>query len=403
MRYWMGLIGSLLPLAWGTAQSASQILDQTARRYANLQALRVEMRSTTTYELRAQGTEVRSTTQAVHTALMRRPNLLRLVIREQGQAALSGGLYSDGTNLYVENAALRQTLRRSAPKTLREMYTQQTLAEANMLMIGIDPMYLSIYGDWRKAASAPKLVGRERISNRPTHKITVRLDPSALGQPDTTATQTLWIGVQDKLIWRSQIDLRLNYQGQTIRMSFSATITRQEVNPNLATTAFAYKLPKDFKVVERFEMPDPFAGVAAMKGKPAHAFALKDLSGKEVRLADYKGKVVVLNIFAHWCGPCRREAPELEKDIWQAYRERGVVVLGVATWADGDPLKQAEAFAKEFKLTFPVLVDADNKVAELYGVQGVPTTYVIDKEGVVREVIVGVDMNKLKRAVEALL
>lgn len=403
MRFWMGLIGLLLPLAGGAAQSASQILDQTARRYANLQALRVEMRSVITYEIHAQGTEVRSTMQAVHTALMRRPNFLQLLIREQRQTAFGGGLYSDGTNLYIENAALRQTLRRDAPKTLREIYTQRTLAEASMLMIGIDPMYLSIYGDWRRAASAPKLVGRERVGNRPAYKITVRLDPSAFEQRGITATQTLWIGVQDKLIWRSQINLRMNYQGQTLRWSFAATITRQEVNPNLSAGAFAYKLPKDFKLVERFEMPDPFAGVAAMKGKPAQAFALKDLSGKEVRLADYKGKVVVLNIFAHWCGPCRREAPELEKDIWQAYRDRDVVVLGIATWANGDPLKQAEAFAKEFKLTFPVLVDADNKVAELYSVQGVPTTYVIDKEGVIREVIVGVDMDKLKRAIEALL
>ncbi|GBC93896.1 Thiol-disulfide oxidoreductase ResA [bacterium HR15] len=91
------------------------------------------------------------------------------------------------------------------------------------------------------------------------------------------------------------------------------------------------------------------------------------------------------------------------KEIWQAFRERGVAVLGIATWAHDNPVKRAQEFAKEFKLTFPVLVDEKNEVSAQYKVQGVPTTFVIDKEGVIREVIVGANLKKLKEAIQSLL
>jgi peroxiredoxin len=186
-------------------------------------------------------------------------------------------------------------------------------------------------------------------------------------------------------------------------MRITERYTRQELNPRLQPTAFAYKPPQGYEIVSEFKMPDFGGETSALRGQPAPEFALKDLQGNEVRLADYKGKIVVLNVFAHWCGPCRKEAPELEKDLWQAYRERDVVVLGVATWAQDNPTKRAEEFAREFKLTFPVLVDAENKVAEMYRVRGVPTTFIIDREGIVREFVVGADVAAIKRAIIALL
>lgn len=75
------------------------------------------------------------------------------------------------------------------------------------------------------------------------------------------------------------------------------------------------------------------------------------------------------------------------------------MVLGIAVWAEGDPKERASEFAQKHKLTFPVLVDADNKVVEQFGVEGVPTTFVIGRDGMVRKVIVGAQIEAIKKAV----
>jgi peroxiredoxin len=393
------------------AQTATQILDQTTKTYAQLRSLRLECRQQMVWTMKLHGSEMRSTQASQHQALAMRPNYLRMVARyeQAGVVANEMGVWCDGKDLYIQNPMFQQTLKQVAPKTLREVYTEKNLEQASFMPIGLDPVYLMAHGDWRKAAGQPRLVKREKLGNRAVYRLSMPIKPPQMFQSlqgraaRTSAYQILWIGVQDRLIWQSQVVINLSDKQMQISMRFTERYTRQETNPRLQPTAFAYKPPQGYEIVSEFKMPD-FAGeTSALRGQPAPEFALNDLQGKQVRLADYKGKIVVLNIFAHWCGPCRQEAPELEKDLWQAYKARDVVVLGVATWAQDNPAKRAEEFAREFKLTFPVLVDAENKVAEMYRVRGVPTTFIIDREGVVREFVVGADVAGIKRAVESLL
>jgi len=95
----------------------------------------------------------------------------------------------------------------------------------------------------------------------------------------------------------------------------------------------------------------------------------------------------------------------LEKDFWQTYKGKGVVVLGVAVWAEGDAFQRAREFVGKHKLTYTVLVDAseDGKVAQLYGVVGVPTNVVIGKDGKIRYLKAGFDEEGLKKAIEEAL
>ena len=392
------------------AQTATQILDQTTKVYAQLQSLRLDVNKMTTV-MGGSGNEIRFTQKSVQRAMAMRPNYIRLTAQydQLGMTSDEIGIFCDGKDLYMQNPSFQQTLKKAAPKTLRDIYTDENLQQANYLTVGLDPIYLMAYGDWRKMAGQPRLAKREKLGNRPVYKLSVPIKvpqrlQSALGTgARTSAYQVLWIGVQDRLIWQSQVVMNLSQGDLRISMRITERYARQERNPRLQPTAFAYKPPKGFEIVSEFKMPDFGGETSALRGQPAPEFALNDLQGKQVRLADYKGKIVVLNVFAHWCGPCRKEAPELEKDLWQAYRERDVVVLGVATWAQDNPTKRAEEFAREFKLTFPVLVDAENKVAEMYKVSGVPTTFIIDREGVVREFVVGADVAAIKRAITALL
>ncbi len=113
--------------------------------------------------------------------------------------------------------------------------------------------------------------------------------------------------------------------------------------------------------------------------KKAAEFTLTLFDGSVFRLSDHRGKPVVLNFWASWCGPCKREAPELEK-AFKKYSDKGVVFLGVAVQ---DTEEDAKKFIKKYGLTFPTGLDSDQSLTDLYGVMGVPTTFIINKEGII--------------------
>lgn len=117
-------------------------------------------------------------------------------------------------------------------------------------------------------------------------------------------------------------------------------------------------------------------------GKTAPDFAAKSSSGRNVRLSELRGQVVLINFWASWCSPCRQELPLLSK-IYSQYRGAGFALLAVNV---DDNRKDAEGMLKRLDLKFPTLFDAGKSVAKLYGVDTMPATLVIDRDGRVRYV-----------------
>lgn len=111
----------------------------------------------------------------------------------------------------------------------------------------------------------------------------------------------------------------------------------------------------------------------------APGFALADMDGEQHRLADYAGKVVLVNFWATWCPPCRREMPALEA-LYLKYRARGLVVLAVNQWEDADHVFAYMGQLNVFP-TFPVLFDPESRVSADYGVKGLPTSFLVDRQG----------------------
>ncbi|HFB66756.1 MAG TPA: TlpA family protein disulfide reductase [Aeromonadales bacterium] len=110
---------------------------------------------------------------------------------------------------------------------------------------------------------------------------------------------------------------------------------------------------------------------------PAKDFTLKSRSGKNIRLAEQKGNVVLINFWASWCAPCRQEMPKLE-ELHNKYKDLGFVLLGINLDATPDLSKK---LLKDIKVTFPVLFDPENEVSEAYNVESMPTTVIVDKNG----------------------
>ena len=118
-------------------------------------------------------------------------------------------------------------------------------------------------------------------------------------------------------------------------------------------------------------------GSAPQVGDPVPEFQLTALDGSSMDLASQRGNVVVLNVFASWCDPCRQEAADLEQ-VWQAYQDKGVQFYGIA-YKDAE--SKAQAFLDEFDVSYPSTVEPGNRTARAYGLTGVPETFVVDQKG----------------------
>jgi DsbE subfamily thiol:disulfide oxidoreductase len=121
-------------------------------------------------------------------------------------------------------------------------------------------------------------------------------------------------------------------------------------------------------------------------GKQAPDFTLANLSGQSVRLMDLRGKVVLLNFWASWCPPCREEVPSLVK-LNKAMSGKDFRMLAVSIEQGG--VEAVEKYFRNAGIRLPALVDADGKVGKTFGITGVPETFIIDKQGVIRKKVVG--------------
>jgi len=121
-------------------------------------------------------------------------------------------------------------------------------------------------------------------------------------------------------------------------------------------------------------------------GEPAPNFQLRDLNGHLVTLSDLRGKVVLLNFWATWCGPCRVEMPAME-ELYHTFSRKDFEILAVSTDAQG--VAVTRPFQQENHLTFPILHDADYRVGLTYGARSLPMTFMVDRQGVVRHQIFG--------------
>ena len=123
----------------------------------------------------------------------------------------------------------------------------------------------------------------------------------------------------------------------------------------------------------------------AKVGEPAPDFTLMDLQGKTWTLSELKGQVVFINFWATWCPPCREEMPSMEK-LYKILPKDKFKMLALL---NRDAPAMAENFAKKLGLTMPILNDQGNDAGAKYGLTGVPETYIVDKQGVLREKFIG--------------
>jgi thiol-disulfide isomerase/thioredoxin len=119
--------------------------------------------------------------------------------------------------------------------------------------------------------------------------------------------------------------------------------------------------------------------------KKAPVFTIKDLSGTDISLEKLMGKVIVIDFWATWCGPCKASFPGMQKAVDKYKDDPNVAFLFIDTWENGEEKeKNAAKFIQEKGYSFQVLMDNDNQVVSKFGVSGIPTKYIVDKKGIIR-------------------
>lgn len=210
----------------------------------------------------------------------------------------------------------------------------------------------------------------ERLEGADTHAVLLE----GQGSPATT----LWIGKKDHLLYqvRQVVPPQLSRFGVEVQ----ATDRQRDLKLDgpVASDLFAFSPPAGARVV-----PVTYVGA------PCPAATLKDLDGKKVDLGALKGKVVLLNFWAFWCGPCRQELPTLQQ-LATELAPKGVVFLGVTMPDSRDPKWSATRDAlRQAGVTYPSLVDATGMLSVAFGVDGLPHTAVIDRNGIVSASMTG--------------
>ena len=128
----------------------------------------------------------------------------------------------------------------------------------------------------------------------------------------------------------------------------------------------------------------------AQVGNLAPDFQLQSLDGQTISLGDLRGKPVLINFWATWCPPCRSEMPYIQ-EIYEEWTDKGLLVLAINI---GESASTVEDFMQSNSLSFTVLLDTKQDIAQRYNITGIPTTFFIDKDGIIQDKVIGAFQNK---------
>ena len=302
-----------------------------------------------------------------------KPDRLRLRTKD---ADLDVHLISDGQTTWTYNARrevyMKEDVAAASGWVEEEEETgddedsdeeQDLLLQAQKVLVG---RYLTI----ARFASSARAEKDDRIKSSGN-----KLECYVVKIPTSRGTHRLWVDKERFLVLRHKEILDTKIRGVRARVENMLNLKVLQTAPPPPATLFTFVPPGNAKEVAVLDLP----GVRVNRtGKSAASFRLKDVHGETVDFADLRGKVVLLDFWATWCPPCRKELPYIDK-IAREYEDKGVAVIGV-NYEDNGTIRN---FLEKNKYTLTTLVDSRRKVHKLYAIRAFPTVIVINRKGIV--------------------
>jgi thiol-disulfide isomerase/thioredoxin/outer membrane lipoprotein-sorting protein len=217
-----------------------------------------------------------------------------------------------------------------------------------------------------QVVGSPRISGSEHLGN---------VDCTVVMIKRPNQSRTLWIDPKTNFIRKDQVT-SVSPETGAVQSSLTTSFLEARVVTDLDDRLFSFD-PQKTQAKSRLALQRE--ALVKSVGTPAPDFSLSNLEGKEVKLSQFKGKVVLLNFWASWCVPCRSEMPTIEL-LHREYKDKGLIVLGID---DEESQKQA-AFLQKSGFSFTSLVESKNQASNLYRIGGIPTTVLIDRQGKIK-------------------
>ena len=357
----------------------------------------VRFNSQMTMKMEGEGINTKVTTRT--TVAFKRPNKLSVVVTE-GQFGLT--TVSDGKQITTYMPALKKYMVQDAPERLDGAHVEGL----GMAMFpGADIVLQAMlredaYDHVMEGVTAAEHLGTEQIDGKPCHHLKFSQE-----EFDWEA----WIEEGDRpVLRRFSPDMTKTLGesgtpfGKNMKMEFSLTYSDWEPNVAFSDEVFVFDLPEGAEKTDSLFEATEDQGPHPLVGKPAPALDVELLDGKQVTLEELKGKVVILDFWATWCGPCVKAMPTIT-EVAKQYEPKGVVFFAVNVQEDEDTVRE---FLKKQELEITVAMDSDGAVGERYQAEAIPQTVLIGKDGTVQVVHVGLVpglKQKLSNELDALL
>ncbi len=348
------------------ASSSTAVVEPKAR--AAVDRMRAAYRGMTSYSgtIEVAATESFALPSVKAKLRFQRPNRISVVTTERSGTARA---VCDGKTLYaVVPDEPKKYLKRPAPAGSQALVTALMESGATgpgltAILAGADPIR-----QFQRSLKSVRFGEESRIAGTPVETVTIDVEG-----PQLQATLTLFIGKNDHLLRRAQFAQKVGSQVLTVTENHS-DIRR---NPVLPASAFLFTPPRGAKPVVSFG-PLPY-DESLQPGARPFPIQANDLAGKPLTLSQYKGKVVLLDFWATWCGPCVQELPNVAAP-YKTYRGRGFEIVGISLDRPGQQPALA-AFVRENKISWRQIYDEKGSLARRYGVQAIPFTLLIGRDG----------------------
>jgi cytochrome c biogenesis protein CcmG, thiol:disulfide interchange protein DsbE len=380
---------------------AKAILKQVAETYKNLKSYHFEANVKSEQKTESMGMRKLYISEEEFVLAAIAPDRSRM---ESRNPEFSMANISDGQTTWTYSPVRNEYARKAA-----ETATNRTGADRNPM----DPLMMfsrvkSVLGDYSRLGDRVKeanIVGEEPVfvSGQMIKCYVIEVIYSVAAVQGSTTSRKLWVDKTRSVILREEDRSKSRTPwGSSNDWNRVTIYSIARVNEQPPNELFSFTPPGGAKEVPELSTPfRPAARRSNLLGKEAIAFALKDLDGNQLDLQSLKSKVVLLDFWASWCGPCVAEMPHIEK-LHKDFKDQGLVVLGV----NNEEAEVARSFMKEKGYTFTSLVDEGREVAGKYEVSGIPQVFIINREGNVKWHALGYGPGKeveLRDAVEKVL